>query len=107
MSFRRSLERSKRLWEGFREIPARRARTIHMALPKTMAEMGIVTRIEYTTTHGRKAVLYGHDFAPGSRPKFCASPDGRIWFVGGRYRVTDRGIVDVDSRGRARRVRHR
>lgn len=104
-SFRKQLQSSARLYSGFRERAPKRARVVDFEVPKTVSVMGTVTRIEYTTTHGRKAVLYGHDFISGSRPLFCAAPDGRIFLLGGHYRVTTRGIVDLDASGHVRRGR--
>lgn len=101
-SFRKQLNASVRLWRSFRETEPRRARVIDFEIPKTLTVMGRFTRLEYTTTHGDRVVLYGHDLAPGSRPLFCASADGRIFLIGGRFRVNGRGIVDLDNRGRVR-----
>jgi hypothetical protein len=106
-SFRRQLQSSARLWREFRETPARRARAVSFDIPKTLAIMGRVRRLEYTTSHGARVVEYFHDFAPGSRPLFCAAPDGRIFLIGGRYRVTPRGIVDLQANGRVRRESRR
>lgn len=63
--------------------------------------MGQVEFIGYRTTHGSTLVLYKHDFAPGSRPQLAAGPKrNQLFLVGGRYRVTDRGIVDLDAKNR-------
>jgi hypothetical protein len=63
--------------------------------------MGYVEGIDYRTTHGKKVELYHHDFAPGSRPLLCVSSDGRqVLLLGGRYKWTDRGIVDRDHKDR-------
>lgn len=63
--------------------------------------MGPCDAIEYSTTHGGKAKLYRHDFAPGSKPLLCAGSDkGQLFLIGGRFKVTSRGIVDIDTRGR-------
>jgi hypothetical protein len=94
------LRSSVKLWRAFRETEPTRARVICYEMPKTLAVMGKCTRIEYTTSHGSKAVLYGHDFAPGSRPYLCASPDGRLFLIKGHYTVTGRGTVDTDPSGR-------
>jgi len=37
----------------------------------------------------------------GSRPLLVASPDGKcLMLLGGRFKFTDRGIVDRDANGR-------
>ncbi len=62
---------------------------------------GTVEAILYRTTHKGEAVLYKHDFAAGSRPFLAAGPRrNQLFLIGGRYHVTDRGIVDLDSHGR-------
>lgn len=96
-SFRKQLQASAQLWRAFRETPPRRARVINFVVPKTLTVMGYFTRFDYTTTHGEKVTLYKHPFARGSRPRFCAAPDGRIFVIGGRFRVNGRGIVDLDG----------
>lgn len=94
-------ENAKRLYRRFREREPTRARRVTITLPKSLTVMGRILAVEYATTHGDKSVAYKHKFAPGSRPLFCADPrSGKIFLVGGRYRVTSRGIVDIDSRGR-------
>lgn len=88
------------LFRDFRERDATRAKVVDFNIPSAVAVMGPVEFIGYRTTHGRKAVLYRHDFAPGSRPQLCAGPDeNELYLIGGRYRVTDRGIVDLDANG--------
>lgn len=63
--------------------------------------MGHVEFIGYVTTHRGKTHLYIHEFAPGSRPLMTAGPHrNQLLLIGGRYRVTSRGIVDLDARGR-------
>jgi len=72
------------------------------SVPKAVAVIGDVEFIGYVTTHRGRTHLYIHEFAPGSRPRMAAGTGrGQLYLVGGRYRVTSRGIVDVDSRGRA------
>ena len=92
------------LYESFREAsPKKLLRLTLPDIPKIVACMGRVEYVGYRTTHGKKLTLYQHDFVAGSRPLMCVSKDGRqILLVGGRYHFTDRGIVDLDSRGRER-----
>lgn len=91
------------LHEKFREAAPTRALRARIHVPKTLMSMGDVEYIGYRTTHGtasskRKVVHYHHDFAAGSRPVLAAGP-GReqLFFIGGRYHVTERGIVDLDA----------
>lgn len=93
--------RAKKLFEAFREKTARRARSITFRIPTAVAVIGTVDAISYRTTHGSHSYRYKHSFAPGSRPLLCS--DGTIiLLVGGRYKVTERGIIDLTARGRER-----
>lgn len=95
------VRRAKRLYESFRESPARRARVVRIRLPKAAAVVGQVRAIEYDTTHGGRVTLYRHDFARGSGPLLVAGTrDGQLYLVEGRYHFTARGIVDKDAAGR-------
>lgn len=101
MSSRREIERAAALYEGFREERPRRARIVRTRFPKGLAEIGVVEFIGYRTTHGGKLRLYIHEFAPGSRPRmYAGTARGELFFFGGRFRVTDRGITDIDRTGR-------
>lgn len=95
------LDRAIELHEKFRERGADRAREIEISPPDVLMNMGVLTAMEYRTTHGRKVVLYRHDFAPGSRPMLAVG-DGRghLYLVGKRFAVTQHGITDYDARGR-------
>ena len=97
------------IYENFREKKPRRIAVIPVDIPKIVAVIGHVEAlwktkdghlgsIDYKTTHGRKVALYRHDFAAGSRPLLCVSADGRqLLLLGGRYKFTERGIVDRDA----------
>jgi len=89
------------LYESFREKKPRKAAVVKYNTPEVAACIGYVEYIGYRTTHGKEVKLYQHDFAPGSRPLLAVSPDGRqLLLLGGRYKFTDRGIVDRDAKGR-------
>jgi hypothetical protein len=102
MSRRAELEKAYALYEDFREDKPRRARVVKITLPKAAMLMGTVSAIEYSTTHRGKTTLYRHDFAIGSRPFLAAGTKGknRLLLFGGRYHITERGIVDLDGSGR-------
>lgn len=96
-----SIKRAKSLYENFREQPVGRARKVRIQLPKAVAVMGYCEFIGYSTTHAGEAKLYKHKFARGSRPLLCAGPsDNQLYLVGGRFRVTARGIVDLTPKRR-------
>jgi hypothetical protein len=101
MSLQRDIRRSSKLYQGFREEPAQRAKAVRVNLPKAAAIMGQIEFVGYMTTHDGETHLYIHEFAPGSRPTLAAGPGrNEMVIVGGRYRVTDRGIVDLTASGR-------
>lgn len=95
------MRRAAELYKGFRERVPQRIKKIGIQVPRVAVDIGQVEYIGYRTTHGRKLTLYQHDFAAGSRPLLCVSPDGKqLLLIGGRYRFTERGIVDRDLSGR-------
>lgn len=95
------IHRAARLYKAFRETNVRRARRVSVSLPKAVAKMGTAEFVGYWTTHRRKPALYVHFWAPGSRPDIYAnSGRGQLYLFGGRYKVTGRGITDLDKLGR-------
>ncbi len=52
-----------------------------------------------TTRSGGKIEKYVHEFKAQDRPMLVVSPDGRqLMLIGGRFRFTERGIVDDSDR---------
>jgi hypothetical protein len=92
--------KAKKLYEEFRETKAKRKRSIRIRYPKAVAVMGYCEAILYSTTHNGVAKLYKHKFAKGSRALLCAGPGkSQLYLIGGRFHVTDRGIVDLTPSG--------
>lgn len=76
--------------------------------PKAVMVMGTVELIAYRTSHGRQIVPRYHEFAPGSKPLLCAGKHpGQLFILGPGFKVTARGIVDIDRNGRLRDYRPR
>jgi hypothetical protein len=101
MKMSRSLKKAYDLYSDFREKPARKVFKIDFDIPTSLMSMGNVKAIEYDTTRGGVCEKYRHDFAEGSRPILCADAvTGQLFIIKGRYHVTERGIVDLDGRGR-------
>lgn len=99
----RETRAARQLWEQFREAPARSWKSLKIEWPKVLMVMGRVRLIAYDTTHGGRFTPYEHEFAPGSRPLLCAGKKrGQLFLIGHNFKVTGRGIVDVDSAGRPR-----
>lgn len=96
----REQKKVRDLFRGFREREPKRIKKVRIEIPTHVAVLGTVEFIGYNTSHGSKAVRYTHEFAPGSRPLLCAGRErGQLFLVGGRFHVTERGIVDLDARG--------
>jgi hypothetical protein len=98
---KRDLHATVALYESFREKKPKRLNVVRVDIPTVVACIGYVDAIDYTTTHGKKVVPYRHDFVTGSRPLLCVSPDGKsLLLLGGRFKFTERGIVDRDRNGK-------
>lgn len=108
MSSRRELERAGRLYRAFREDAPREVKRMRVTVPKAVAVMGYCEFVGYLTTHRGRVALYIHEFAPGSRPLLCAGTGrGQLYLLGGRFKVTGRGITDEDLSGRTVHARRR
>lgn len=100
----RELARAEALFRGFRLRGPRSVRQVRAELPTAVIVMGELRAVEYEMPRGRRKVLYRHEFARGSAPELCAGPGTcELVLVGGRYRVTQRGIVDLTPSGRERK----
>lgn len=108
MSSRGDLARAGRLYRAFREDAPREVKRLRVSIPKAVAVMGYCEFVGYLTTHRGKVALYIHEFAPGSRPLLCAGASrGQLYLLGGRFKVTGRGITDQDQAGRMVHARRR
>jgi hypothetical protein len=64
--------------------------------PKEAFAIGALVGVVYETVRDGEQQLYVHEFRKASRPLLAATFDGtRLVIVGGRYRFTERGIVDA------------
>jgi hypothetical protein len=91
-AFRAELGRAARLYRGFhRREPSGVARA-QVDKPQAAMRLGRLEGVIYRSDHGP---TYLHKFKGSARPLLVASADGsRLYVVGGRYRMTRRGIVD-------------
>ena len=98
----KNVRRAASLYKSFREREPRVAKSVRVRLPRAVMVMGHVDFIGYTTTHeNNRAVHYKHSFARGTKPLLCAGVGrNQLFLIGGRYRVTGRGIVDLTPKGR-------
>ena len=96
-----SRRKAIRIYRSFREANPQKIAVFDVDVPSDVAAIGHLEACDYRTTHAGKLTLYRHEFIDGSRPLLCASADGRsLWLLGGRFKFTDRGIVDLDAKGR-------
>lgn len=100
VSLKTKIRAAIKLYRDFREKEPKRLTTLNFDVPAAVMVIGHVDEIWYTTSHGKKKVEYRHPFQNGSRPLLCASSDGKqLMLFGGRYKFTDRGIVDRNPDG--------
>lgn len=91
-ALRQRIEAARKLSRDFHEREPKSVRRV--AAPSTTVGMvlGVLEGVIYRTPDGTR---YMHEFRGSARPKLAATHDGRQLIVhGGRYRMTDRGIVD-------------
>ena len=101
MSKTKDIERASRLYKRFREADPKRTRAVRIKLPKALMVMGTLEAVLYTTSHAGQVRMYKHVFSKGSRPVLAAAPGKRqLFIVGGRFHVTERGIVDLTPAGK-------
>jgi len=68
-----------------------------LPLPKAGLVIGELDGVLYTTQRDGKTEKYIHEFKKRSRPLLISSNDGTsLHILGGRYGMTERGIVDND-----------
>jgi hypothetical protein len=85
----------------FHERAPGRSRHVKLPQSRAVAMIGTLDAVPYTAIVNGRAVRFKHTFAKGSRPMLAT--DGRhLYILGGRFRVTERGIVDLSPRGRER-----
>jgi len=76
------------------------ARLVRFEMPKELFAIGNLLALEYETVRDGAPEKYRHAFRK-TRPLLAASFDGsQLVIVGGRYRFTERGIVDRVNRNR-------
>jgi hypothetical protein len=90
------IKQAARLYHDFTGHPEMEIHKVKIPnLPKAVAVFGELDALEYTCVRDGKTELYRHQFSHKAKPLFCVSPDGKqIIIIGGKYRVTDRGIED-------------
>ncbi len=61
-------------------------------------KLGQAVGVAYEATRDGETERYFHEFKKSARPDLVSRDDGKqLYFTGGRYKVTDRGIEDMPS----------
>lgn len=91
-ALRQRIDAARKLSRDFHDAEPTRITRVKAPSTQVAMVLGVLEGVIYRTPDGTK---YLHEFRGGSRPKLAATHDGRQLIVsGGRYRMTDRGIVD-------------
>lgn len=89
------MKRAARLQKAFNGSVGRTEHVQIKALPRAAVVIGPLVMVTYQSARDGGPALYQHTFAPHARPLLAASHDGQqLLIVGGRFRFTERGIVD-------------
>lgn len=87
------VKRGKRLFKAFNEREPEHLDKVHVKEYTTLVLIGPCLEIAYHADDGKN---YRHTFRPSSRPLLAVSHDGKqLVLLKGKYRFTDRGIVDT------------
>lgn len=100
VSAHRDVSRAATIFERFTGHEAQEVGYVDVTMPKALAIVGDLDGVLYTTVRDGITERYKHEFAAKDKPMLCVSPDGRLHVVGGRYRFTERGIVDKSDTSR-------
>jgi hypothetical protein len=93
---RAEISRAAKGLRRFSGHAVKKARTYKRPSGGVGYELGPISDITYIAKRDGETAKYHHPFAPKSRPSLVATSDGTaLEIVGGRFRVTARGIVDL------------
>lgn len=102
---RDAMQKAARRYSRFTGHASEPAGYVDIKVPKALVAFGQLDAVQYTTVRGDKVEHYEHRFRAADRPTLAVSPDGKqLFIVGGRYRFTDRGIVDHSDPSRRRKA---
>ena len=83
------------LFQRFRGDDPEYVETVDVEHPDTLLVIGECDGIMYTTVRDGEEEKYIHRFKKIARPLLCCTSDGQsLYFLGGDYTFTHRGIVD-------------
>lgn len=92
---RNPIDSIDRLARDFHQRTPRAQRVSVPRTPRKLMVLGPLRAVEYEIREGFPL----HTWHPKSRP-LLATDGKRLFIIGGRFRVTQRGIVDLDAEGR-------
>lgn len=91
----RKVQAAARLFENFTGDVPQFVEKVYVDVPEVVWLLGELDAVQYTCIRDGKTEHYQHRFKKSSRPLLCSNETGSaIFCVGGRYRITDRGIED-------------
>jgi hypothetical protein len=92
---RRKVQAAAKLYEDFTGDVPQYIEKVYVDVPEVVWLLGELDAVLYTCIRDGKTEHYKHTFKKSSRPLLCSNETGSaIFCVGGRYRITDRGIED-------------
>ncbi len=87
--------KAERLYKGFRESDPKGVEKWQIPSDTRGVKMGRCVGIIYETTIGGSPEKYIHEFRRDAAPVLAVGENGaQLYLLGGKYRVTARGIVD-------------
>lgn len=98
VSTERKMKAGVELFEAFTGHEATHYDRVDLPDMSVCVQIGALDGIAYETTRDGKKQKYFHQFKKAARPVFAVTADGKaLVIVGGRFRFTERGIVDEGS----------
>lgn len=91
----RKVRAAAKLYEDFTGHEPQYVERVSVDVPEVLMLIGEMDAVLYSVVRDGKLEHYKHTFKKSSRPLLCSNSTGTALFiVGGRYSMTDRGIVD-------------
>lgn len=91
----RAVQKAARLYEDFTGHDARYIESVRLDVPPVVMLIGELDAVLYSCVRDGKLEHYKHTFRKSSRPLLVSASDGKsLHIVGGRFSMTNRGIVD-------------
>lgn len=91
----RKVRAAAKLYEDFTGHEPKYIERVTVDVPEVLMLVGEMDAVLYTCIRDGRQEHYKHTFRKSSRPLLCSNETGTALFiVGGRYSMTDRGIVD-------------